>query len=579
MRSSTLTVDKTTAEKPRAVLARSEAAERMLALTGTTRLSDADLAVTMFGFPLILTLANAVDGYRSTAKDGRGRRQHFPTAALIAISAIARYVGSLPAALRVLNDFDVWHRCRRAWESLAGVGELPDAPPPRHSVSYLRDLINDDEQVIEVLKDSFTGGAFRMAQLLGNFPMCEASLLTVDPAHTIFGDGTILRPMSDVIEHVNELTGEIEYLGSRATSGAPRVQRAVRTLDADHPGQVGINFVAMHTETSSGLVVLGIESTLSAEQWAALIVTKRIDTHAHGSVHNLVYDGALTGWVEDALMCNYGVQLLQKGRSRGEDRSTDQSVVRILDIDARVAAETADRLAERDIATGETGTTRSAAYLGRVHTTVRRDVFDRMWRSGEPLPVGTSLYPSAKGDSGYDIVNSRYNFLHLTFDSPDGGCEHDLVIDDGALFTVGLDEQTDAATKFDHLPCMAAQRERVGEHFTVTLTYLVPCDHGDHEWTHTWAPDMPAYTEHDERPATHAHDRVGRPLSPIPRIATDEFAPVLRLRNYSESYNNWFKAALPRHGRAAAMTQRGQEFDFLMGALAANAVTWHHAQQ
>jgi hypothetical protein len=135
MRSSTLTVDKTTAEKPRAVLARSEAAERMLALTGTTRLSDADLAVTMFGFPLILTLANAVDGYRSTAKDGRGRRQHFPTAALIAISAIARYVGSLPAALRVLNDFDVWHRCRRAWESLAGVGELPDAPPPRSTTT------------------------------------------------------------------------------------------------------------------------------------------------------------------------------------------------------------------------------------------------------------------------------------------------------------------------------------------------------------------------------------------------------------------------------------------------------------
>lgn len=572
-------VDQTTTAKARAALVRSGAAERMLALTGTTRLSDADLAVTMFGFPLILTLANAVDDYRAKTKDGRGRHQHFPTGVLIAISAIARYVGSLPAALRVLNDFDVWQRCRRAWESLAGVGELPDAPPPRHSVGYLRDLISDDEQVIEVLKDSFTGGAFRMARLLENFPMCDGSFLSVDPAHTIFGDGTILRPMSDVIEHVNELTGEIEYLGSRATTGAPRVQRAVRALDSDHPGQIGISFVAMHTETTFGLVVLGVESTLAAEQWAALTVLKRIDTHADGTVHNLVYDGALTGWVEDTLMHNYGIQLLQKGRSRSEVTTTGKSVVRVLDIDARVAAETADRLAERDIATGEAGTPRSAAYLGRVHTTVRKDVLDRMWRTGEALPVGTSLYPSAKGDGGYEIVNSRYEFLHLTFDGPDGGCEHDLVIDDGALFTIGLDERTDAPTKFDHLPCMAATRTHDGEHFAMARSHLIPCEHGDHEWHHTWAPDMPAYAQHDERPAIDEYDRVGRLLTAIPRIATDEFAPVLRLRNYSESYNNWFKAALPRHGRAAAMTQRGQEFDFLMGALASNAVTWHHSQQ
>ncbi|OZB88189.1 MAG: hypothetical protein B7X41_09460, partial [Microbacterium sp. 14-71-5] len=283
--------------KRRSPIVRSKDAAKLLALTGTVRLPDAEFAIAMFGFPLILTLGYDLDLFRARVKDGRGRRAGFPTAALIAISAIARYTGSLPSALKVLRGPGVWDLCRKAWGSFADVAPLPPFPPERYRLGYLRDVINEHEEAMAALKESFTGGSVRMAQRLGNLTDSEGCLLRVDPAHTVFGDGSILRPMTDVMEHVNELTGEVEYFGSRATRGAPRVQKAVRELNTDHPGQIGINFVALHTETPFGLVTLGVESTLAAEQWAALTVLERIHAHAGTGVHTLVYDGALTGWV------------------------------------------------------------------------------------------------------------------------------------------------------------------------------------------------------------------------------------------------------------------------------------------
>ena len=253
--------------------------------------------------------------------------------------------------------------------------------------------------------------------------------------------------------------------------------------------------------------------------------------------------------------------------------------MRVLGIDARVDAEAADRLIARDTASGETRAPRSDAFLGRVRTIVRHDVLARLWQSDDPLPVGTSLYPSAKDATGFELVTSQYGFVRLTLDGPDGPCEHDLVIDDGALFTVGPEERTEAAAKLEHLPCLAAARDRDGDRFAFTRSYLVPCQHGDHEWHHTWTPERPRLYAGRRAPHDTQYDRVGRLMSAIPRIGTEEFARVLRLCNYSESYNHWFKSALPRYGRAASMSQRGQEFDFLMGALAANAVTWHHSQQ
>ena len=78
----------------------------------------------------------------------------------------------------------------------------------------------------------------RQAQLLGHLlPSDEADLTRVDPRHPVFGDGVILKPMTDVMEVLNPITGAREYLGSRASLRPPRVQTEVRTLDADHPGQ------------------------------------------------------------------------------------------------------------------------------------------------------------------------------------------------------------------------------------------------------------------------------------------------------------------------------------------------------
>ena len=588
--------------KPRKPTARTKAAMELLRKTGTTKMSEVELTVALFAFPGILSLAKVYDDFRRTQLAACGRKNLFPTAALVAVLAAARVTGSIASAVTLLEDVDVWRRCCEAWDTFADVEPLPPYPPLRHHIEALRDTIDQRDGLIDDLKVEFTAMSLRQARAFGHLLPGRPVVCSGQAEHTIFGDGTILKPATDVIAHTNPVTGETFYPGSRATDPSrAKVQREVRRLDTDHGGQQGINFITLHTETTFGVITLGVESTLDAEQWAALAILQRLAATADDGIHTLVYDGAINGWLVDAILGTHGIETLQKGRNRSDRNSPDTDAdsesldraipgwkpleddIRPFDVEGIVAARTADFLdAQASKPSTQTKgraslTKPSLAYVDAVRRHMRHDLLSRYWYSGAPLPVGTSLYPTARDDSGFETVRSEYLFLAIEHAVADGTlCTHDLAIDDGALFTVALDEATGDPVKTAYLASEAAERARTAHGYTLTRSYVIPCVHGDFTWKHTWAPQTPWYSRGEKPKGTPKFDRVGRYLRTAPRADTERFEQVLRLRNYSESFNKWVKAALPNHGRAASLSRRKQELDFLMSGLVMNATTWHN---
>ena len=572
--------------------------------TGSTKRSAKQKALAIFDYPGILTLAQCYEEYRATRMDARGRKPRFPAAVLLATAALARAVGSLPEAIKVLRDEDVWARVQEIWETYEDAPPLPPHPPARDQVQKIRKTIEDRDGLLAELKETFTAMAVRQAQAQGNLrPGTQPDLTSIDLRHTLFGDGVILKPMTDVVAVWNPVTEQTEYIGSRAHLAPPRVQHDVRAQNTDHAGRHGINFVTIHTETPAGLVTLGVQATLGGEQWAALDVLHRIDACAPGLAHTVVYDGALTGWVIDHLMGALGMDLVQKGRKRprrGEDpdgqpadapeaagdrrrreRPKDSAG---LDVLAATEVRTADFLRQHATAEAKRPSTQSdrigleltgPSLHGLVERTLRYDALSRLWHSRAPLPVGTSLYPSAKDEAKFELVNSLYEFVTISHTAGDGtACDHDLAIDDGALFVVDVDERLGAMVKTARIDCRGARRERHDDRYCLVRSYTIPCPHGDFEWTRHWQPDPARYSPDHQRPSDIPYDKVGRLLRTVPRARAERFAPATRLRNYSEAFNNWFESLLPRFGRATSLTLAGQELDVLLAAVAMNAFTW-----
>lgn len=576
--------------------------------TGSTKRSAKQKALAIFDYPGILTLAQCYEEYRATRMDARGRKPRFPAAVLLATAALARALGSLPDAIKVLRDEDVWARVQEIWETYEDAAPLPPHPPGRDQVQAIRKTIEDRDGLLAELKETFTAMAVRQAQDHGNLrPGTHPNLSSIDLRHTVFGDGVILKPMTDVVEVWNPVLEKTEYIGSRARVAPPRVQHEVRSQKTDHAGRHGINFVNIHTETPAGLVTLGVQATLGGEQWAALDVLRRIHTNAPGLAHTVVYDGALTGWVIDHLMGALGMDLVQKGRNRprrGEDpdaqpddqpedepktardkrrreRPTDSAS---LDVHAAAEVLTADFLRQHMKGgrkhPSPQGERRGLELTGRalhgaVERTFRYDALSRMWHSGAPLPVGTSLYPSAKDAAKFELVNSVYEFVTISHTVADGtACSHDLALDDGALFVIDIDEHLGAMVKTARIDCHTARREQHASGYSLVRSYSMPCHHGAFEWTRHWNPDPTHYIAQNPHPSDLPYDKVGRLLRTVPRARAERFSTAVRLRNYSEAFNNWFENLLPRFGRATSLTLVGQELDALLAAVAMNALTW-----
>ncbi len=544
----------------------------LLRETGSARHSNIDQILQLFQFPGLRNLATALE-HDDAQRSPRGRPCDYPVQALLTVAACARVTGSLPSALTLLREGDLWEQCRAIYLAMHGV-TLPIAAPTRHHIQYLYARVTTRESALRALLGAFVEASVKQAQLLGNLiPGAEPDWSEFDARHTIFGDGTILKPFSDVVAVTHPLTGRPVAHGSRAASfETARIQWETRKAGVDEKSQAGINHGWMHTETEAGGVVLALGLTLMSELPMALDLIDMIMAAAGNGVHTLVHDMLITGWAVDYLMAHHRVQVLGKVPQRRI--VNDPEWLPTIHLTERVAALAAE----------------AHVPVNALTTPVLRERVLNDMNLGHRLGrVGTSVYPKKsvrsapdRGPGGdgrpYDVIHGYFAFLQADHRLPDGAtCSHDLVLDDGALFTVGLDEYGEELVKTTHLRCTSATPFRTPTHTWGTRsTYTVPCEHGDFTYTRTYTP--PA--DRHRAPGGELPDPIGNRLRPIPRADAERFAHVERDRNAIESSNAWYKRSLPgkRRERAASISAAGQQLDFLLGAVLNNALTWANAQ-
>jgi hypothetical protein len=194
-----------------------------------------------------------------------------------------------------------------------------------------------------------------------------------------------------------------------------------------------------------------------------------------------------------------------------------------------------------------------------------------MVKRGEPLPVGTSVYPTAQG---HKVIQSE--FFH--YGPPTGlPCSHDLWVDDGAFFDVERDEGW--LVKSRRLTAVSATRRRQPDGtYQLQITWRLPCPDSpeEHQFT-TEARARQRKTSGTDRSA----DRAVQEARPIPRIDQDLFGAIYGQRNITESYNAWAKGRLGTNAnkrRAMRLHASGQFLDHLCTGFLANTLTAHRAQ-
>ncbi|GAA4722350.1 hypothetical protein GCM10025782_20380 [Pedococcus ginsenosidimutans] len=529
---------------------------------GTSKIVDTRQIVNLFAFPALYDLGNIL-GPHLRQPGARGRKPSYGSDALLAATSVARIAGSTSEGLKLLREPAVWDECRATYATMTHGRVLPATAPNREQVQYFRDRISRTPQAMAALQNGFRKVALGQARRHGNLlPGSAPDWVTPDERNTVYGDGVVLAPFSDVTTVEHPLTGKPVAVGSRAKSAASaRIQRTYSDLSEDFKEARGVNFVALHTWTGAGRVTLGTGVALRAEQWAGLELIESLAALAGDGVHNVIWDRAIQGWHLDHLMAHHRIQVFGKSVGRREraphvettDEKDDDRVLRL-------AVEY------------------GAAATPAVAQILRRDLLSQMFYSGEPQPVGTSLY---KTERGFDVVRSQHHrYGPVTHPTGRGTCEHELVVDDGALFTLDYHPLDGYPVKVSHVPCVTSTPyQRPDGRWGAYRTFEVPCSEGDFTFQRDWEPDGTRYHPDSKDGDRSPSDRIGLALRPLSRSDGHRFSDFFSRRNDAESFNNWFQNTLPHYGRATSQHLAGQELDFLTAALVNNSITWSNRQR
>ncbi|MGH1561452.1 hypothetical protein [Mumia sp. DW29H23] len=554
--------------------------------TGERTRSVRDQVVSVFGFAGVHQLAEVFEPYWSGREPSqrRGRRAMYSPTLLLAVLVAARSSGSLASLLRMLKtEAGLWQECREAFMAAAAdnVPGVPLAPPTRDAVVFFRDRVSGDPELMGIVQARFQQLAVGQARHMGNLVRgVGPDWARPDERHVIYGDGTVIKPFSDVWELNDPIAGTTVAVGSRAQSLATaRIQRVLSDMSHDEKHARGINMVSMHTWTEWGRIVLATTVAMEAEMHAALELVDAIAAHAGDGVHTLLYDGAISGWNVDYLMARHRIQTINKGiaASKGVDPLSRKRRVEHLLEEYKHAETESSRTRRR----------REQRYSVYRQMSTSRVAQIAVSRGG--MPLGVSIYP--KGN-GLEPVYSRSHVLPAAVHYPDGRvCRHRLAIDDGALFELGEDEHDGNLVKQRLLACRSSVPfQRPDGTWGRRSTWTIECEKGPFDYEHEWKPppdrhkaDRPSRTvarDRDLRPLSRSddlaawYDGQAKSLYDLPPTDQRRFTSVFSRRNDAESFNNWYQDRLPHKSRAASLDPNNQALDFLAAAVLNNSNTW-----
>lgn len=507
------------------------------------------------------------------APRGRGRRCDYPPVCLLAILCAARSMSGLNTVVRELasGHGTFWRECAEAMQAALGV-VVPCTPPTRDQLTKFRDKFRVDD-AIDALEGALRESGMALAKVLGNFPDHEPDFAHPDPRNIVRGDGTVIGAYSDVTAWVHPLTGEVIAQGSRArTSASARIQNHTSDLTQDNKAAVrGLNCVSMHTRTPYGRVVLGTAHTLGSETWPAMDLIEEIATLGGGAVHTLVYDGLINGWMVDRLMAAHRISTVNElpAASRTDPFEHDSAAtIRRTTVPDLTNDQLRMRLADLGV----------PAPSPQLLAYERARALRELAASRKPLPVGVSIYHARNG-GGSELVYSRaYPMPPASHRAHGHECVHELVVDDGALHVIAVDDILGEALKIASPPCVrAAAAQGSDGRWTSTSVWRISCPHGDFDHQVSWTPNGTRYTAEDagkRKPTEHG----AADLRPLPRNA-EEYESVFGERNDTESYNQWVKQHALHHDRAMSLSLNMQRLDFLCAAVLNNAITFYRYRE
>jgi len=263
-------------------------------------------------------------------KDRVGRPRLFPPYLLLGYGVLARVYRSGARVGHELTDPAIWKVIRETAQDAIEQFQL-DVPPPGHrppdwaAFRYARNRYLTDPDIQDEMIEVFTELAVAQARSFGLLePSGPGSLCHPHPSRTVYGDGTVIRPMyrpPKARRTTDPRTGEVvvTYLDD---AGEP-IDAPGRRFDPDaadyhgHAGPVhGQNYVAWSVRgpASHQRVVLTVARVARPghEADTAVSAFQRLHEVAGAGIQAVVYDGAMRGAHIDELMTGCGVVAINK---------------------------------------------------------------------------------------------------------------------------------------------------------------------------------------------------------------------------------------------------------------------------
>lgn len=289
------------------------------------RIGTLDRLAAVMASPSIIQL-----GAELTLEHRVGRRPLHPPYVMLQYAALARLARSAVRAELDLAQPATWEYARTVTlEAIRRSGlDVPEPgrrPPTWEQWRWFRDHTLSSDEGLGALSRAFPPLAVDLARRIGQLdPRGPGSLSHPDASRTIYGDGTIVRPIyrppQTVRIHDANGAGRVLYPDARTGQLLARPPGRFDPDLAEHHGHggpvLGHGYVAFHTRGRHAYqrVVLGVDhiDTPGREAACAMRLLADVARHARDGVQLVVYDGAFRGVHIDEVMRRHGYLVISK---------------------------------------------------------------------------------------------------------------------------------------------------------------------------------------------------------------------------------------------------------------------------